>query len=374
MTTLKRRSRYLSALLVAAGLALALPAGAGDGHDHGDGGPAANANGPQRQPDGSVFLPKPAQRQLGVRTAVAAQGELPRTTELTAKVMMDPNAGGKVQPTVAGRIEAGPRGLPAAGQRVRKGEVLAYVVPSTGQIERSVQTAQVAELRASRELARKRLARQRDLADTIPRKDIEATESEVASLEARIAALSSGLGSRDTLLAPISGVVATANVVNGQVVDAREVLFEIVDPVRLRVEALAFDTAIADDIGSATLALGDKRLPLNFVGAARSLRDQALPLNFLVRDAKGVALAIGQPVRVFVQSRSSVKAIAVPAASIVRNPSNQNIVWIKTAPERYEPRVVLVEPLDGVSVAVTSGLKAGDRIVTTSATLINQIR
>ena len=41
---------------------------AGDGHDHGDAPPAASGSGPKRQPDGSVFLPKPAQRQIGVRT------------------------------------------------------------------------------------------------------------------------------------------------------------------------------------------------------------------------------------------------------------------------------------------------------------------
>jgi hypothetical protein len=36
--------------------------------------------------------------------------------------------------------------LPVAGQPVRKGEVLAWVVPSAGQIERSNQAAQLAEL------------------------------------------------------------------------------------------------------------------------------------------------------------------------------------------------------------------------------------
>ena len=41
---------------------------AGDGHDHGDAPAAASGNGPRRLPDGSVFLPKPAQRQIGVRT------------------------------------------------------------------------------------------------------------------------------------------------------------------------------------------------------------------------------------------------------------------------------------------------------------------
>jgi membrane fusion protein, heavy metal efflux system len=360
--------------IIAISLIAATTVYAGEGHDHGDSGPSASANGPQRQPDGSVFLPKSAQRQLGIRTALAVQAELPRTTELSGKVMMDPNAGGKVQPTMAGRIEPGPRGLPSPGQSVRKGEVLAYVIPSSGQIERSNQSAQIAELRATRALAEKRLARQKELVDTIPRKEIEATENEIASLGARIGALSGGLSNRDTLVAPITGVIASANAVSGQVVDARELLFEIVDPTRLRIEALSFDPAIAGDVGAATVAVGEKRTALSFIGATRSLREQALPLLFKVSDAALVSFAIGQPVRVFVQSKTKVKAIAVASSSLMKSPSNQTIVWVKTAPEKFEPRVVVTEALDGVSVAVVSGLKAGDRIATTGATLINQVR
>ena len=56
---------------------------AGDGHDHGDESSApVGGNGPRRLPDGSVFLPKPAQRQIGVRTLVTEAGELPRTVAL----------------------------------------------------------------------------------------------------------------------------------------------------------------------------------------------------------------------------------------------------------------------------------------------------
>ena len=36
------------------------------------------------------------------------------------------------------------------------------------------------------------------------------------------------------LRAPVSGVIASASVVAGQVVDARELLFEVIDPTRLR--------------------------------------------------------------------------------------------------------------------------------------------
>jgi hypothetical protein len=347
---------------------------AGPGHDHGDAPAAPSANGPQRLPDGSVFLPKPAQRQLGVRTFVTEATALPRTVELSATVLMDPNAGGKVQPLNAGRIEPGPRGLPHPGQAVRKGEVLAYVLLSAAPIEIANQAAQLAELRAAKALADKRVSRLQELADTVPRKDIEAAESEAASLTARIAAVGGGLSAREALRAPVAGVVASAHVVAGQVVDARELIFEIVDPSRLRIEALAYDAAIAANIGKATMALGAQRVPLDFIGAARSLREQALPLAFRAQGAALGQLAVGQPVRVFVQTREKVQGIAVPVASLMKNPANETVVWVKTAPERFEPRTVTTEPLDGVNAAVTSGLEPGDRVATQAATLINQVR
>ena len=364
----------LLALLMATVLSAPLPALAGPGHDHGDAPPAPTGNGPSRQPDGSVFLPKPAQRQLGVRTLVTATGQHAKAFELAGTVVMDPNAGGKVQAVLAGRLEAGPKGLPGVGQAVRKGEVLAYVVPTAGAIERSNQLAQQAELRAARDLAARRVARLTELADTVPRKDIEAAESELHSLTQRLAAVGAGLSGREALVAPVSGVIASAHVVAGQVVDARELLFEIVDPGRLRIEALAFDPALGADVGSATLAVGNQRVPLVFVGAARSLREQALPLGFRAQGAALNGLAVGQPVRVFVQTRQKVKGIPVPVASLMKSPANQTVVWVKTAPERFEPRTVTTEPLDGLNVAVTSGLKAGDRVATQGATLINQVR
>ena len=162
--------------------------------------------------------------------------------------------------------------------------------------------------------------------------------------------------------------------VSGQVLEARETLFEIVNPERMLVEALAFDTAIANDIASAFIAIGEQKLPLKLLGVARSLRDQALPLTFRGEGSALATLAVGQPVRVFVQSRRTVTGIRVPAAALLRNPANQTIVWVKTAPERFEPRPVTTEPLDGASVAVTSGLKAGERVAVRAATLINQIR
>jgi multidrug efflux pump subunit AcrA (membrane-fusion protein) len=339
------KTRILCSALCLAFAVSATPVWSGEGHDHGDSPPAAAGNGPKRQPDGSVFLPKPAQRQIGVRTQAVVAGELPRAIELNGRVVMDPNAGGKVQAIVAGRVTPGPRGLPLPGQKVGKGEVLAYVTPEVGGNSRS--------------LAESRLRRLRELSDTVPRKMIEEAEAAVAN---------------EQLRAPVAGVIASANVVSGQVVEARETLFEIVNPERMMIEALAYDLTVANDIAGAFITIGQQKLPLRLLGVARSLRDQALPLTFAGEGAALSGLAVGQPLKVFVQSRSTVQGIAIPAAALMKNPANQSIVWVKTAPERFTPRVVTAEPLDGTHMAVTAGLQPGDRVAVRAASLINQIR
>lgn len=347
---------------------------AGEGHDHGGISATPSMNGPQRLPDGSVFLPKSAQRQLVIRTIKAEIADLPKSIELNGKVSMDPNAGGKVQAINAGRVEAGPKGLPNLGSAVRKGDVLAYLVSSLAPIEQSNQFAQLAELKAAKSLAEKRLARLRELSDTVPRKDIEAAESDLQSLTGRVSAVSKGLNHREPLAAPVSGVIASSNAVAGQVIDARELVFEIVDPARLRIEALAFDTSLIASVDKAFVAVNNQQIALQFLGAARSLREQALPMNFKAQGEELSALALGEPIRVVIQTKDKVKGMAVPVSALMKNPANQSIVWVKTAAERFTPRTITFEPLDGTRVAVTSGLESGDLIAAQGATLINQVR
>ena len=201
----------LALALALAGALLALPAVAGPEHNHGESAPAATSNSPKRNPDGSVFLPKTSQRQLAVRTILAESKTVPQTVELTGRVLMDANAGGRVQPTQAGRIEAGPRGLPQLGQAVRKGEVLAVVRSSAGAIERANQQAQSAELSAQLELARRRAARLAQLEGTVPQKDIEAAQADVGSLQQRLAAVRGSVSASEALVAPVAGVISAAN-------------------------------------------------------------------------------------------------------------------------------------------------------------------
>lgn len=337
---------------------------------HADGAQGASA---QRLPDGSLFVPKLVQRQLGIRTVLGAMDELAATVELNGRVMVDPNAGGRVQASQAGRIEVGPKGLPVLGQRVSKGQVLLRLRPTLGSTERSNQRAALAELESQLAIAERKVARYAQLEGSVPQKEIEAAAFERVSLQQRRAALGAGLGDTEELLAPVSGVVSASHVVSGQVVEAREVLLEIVDPARLTVEALAYDPSLVDGIQSASLATPGGALELQFLGGARQLREQALPLLFRVT-SRHAPLAVGQPVKVIAKTTGTVKGVAVPQAALARNSAGDTVVWVHLGAERFATRRVTSVPLDASTVAVTTGLAGGERVVSVGANLLAQVR
>jgi len=358
------------------------PAHAGPGAHGPDGehldapGAPTNPSGLARLPDGSVNVPKMAQRRMAIRTVMSAQTEAAATVEMPGRVVMDPNASGRVQAVYGGRIEPGPRGLPVAGQAVKRGEVLAYVRYQAEPFSKGAQQAQLAELRAQRQLAEQRVQRLDGLEGTVPRKEIDAARTEAASLAERERSISNSLVAREALTAPVSGVIARAELVVGQVVEPRDVLFEVVDPARMLVEATTADAKVAASVAGASLQ-GMPEVSLRLLGASRTLRDGVLPLTFAVSAVKaGTALpvAIGQPVTVVAQSKERIKGVVLPAQAVVRNPSNEPIVWIKSGAERFIPQPVQFRPLDASTVVVTQGLSADNRVVVQGAPLIAQIR
>jgi cobalt-zinc-cadmium efflux system membrane fusion protein len=348
---------------------------AGPGHDHGDEAPIlGSSNAPKRQPTGEVFLPKPAQRQLSIRTVEVQMEKLSKVVELNGKVAIDPQTGGILQTVFGGRFLPSEKGVPQLGQQVSKGQVLGYIHSHQAPLERSAQQAQIAELQSKLTLAEGRLSRIQQLADTLPKRDLEAATGEVSSLRGQVTALSGGINSREALLSPAAGVIASSAAVAGKIFNEGDVLFEVINPSVVRVEASWFDSTSVPRFSAASVSTNNQVLRLSYLGAASSLQGQSLTLAFESRQAKGVQFATGQLLKVYAEQAEKTDGIAVPSASVVKNPSNQTIVWVKKDPETFEPKVVLTEPLNGTHLLVKNGLSAGDRVVVQGATLINQVR
>ena len=328
----------------------------------------------RRLPDGSVFVPKPAQRLLAVRTIVGVEATASKSVQVIGVIVPDPQAAGRVQASQPGRIEAGLGGLAYVGQHVSKGDVLAEIAPAIGTVERATVGAQIADVDQQVKLAEQKVARLSGLAGSVAGKDIDEARAELDGARKRRAAMAPTLAGRELLRAPVAGVVSVANALAGQLVESKDVVFEIVDPSRLWVEALAFDPLLAEQMQRASAVTADgKPIALSLVGRGLSLRQGAIPLVFRIA-APPAGLNVGAPVTVFAEIVGDRKGIALPRSALARLPNGGAMVWDHVSAERFVPRPVRVEPLDGANILVMAGIAPGQRIVTHGADLLSQIR
>lgn len=329
---------------------------------------------PRRLQDGAIFVPKPSQRLLNVRTLLTENGEAAAALRMIGTLVPDPNASGRVQASQNGRLEPGDAGFPTLGQRVERGQVLAYVTPTYSAAERGSLIQNAAELDAQITILESRVRRLTTLRGTVAEREIQDAQAELAGARQRRTAIQPALSGREALVAPVAGIVSTVRGAVGQLVDSATTVVEIVDPSRLWVEALAFDRAALERITGANATLPDGRvLDLVFMGRGLTVRQQAVPVNFRV-DTPPPDAPIGISVLVTLRTARAVQGIVLPADAVVRSAEGPPVVFEHATAERFIPRQVRVQPLDGTRVVVTAGLEAGQRVVVQGAALIAQVR
>jgi cobalt-zinc-cadmium efflux system membrane fusion protein len=362
-------------ILIAAvfGALVATPVLAHDG-GHGEAPAAPSGDTPRKLPEGDVFVPKPLQRLLRVRTAVAEKQSAQTGMELIGAVIPDPSSAGQVQAPMDGQIELTDRGISFVGQKVEAGEVLAMLSPSMPVFERGSLQQLAAEVEGKVRIAEQKLSRLTRIAGVVPQRDIDDTQAELDALREQRRVLAPKSAEKLLLKAPVSGIISVATVRAGQVVTARDTLFEIVDPDRLWVEAIGNSGHGTDDISAAHALDGDGHvIKLSYIGRAPTLKQQSLPLLFKV-EGSHPGLTIGSTVKVVIQGKAASEGIVLPHAAVVRGLNGLSQVWAKVSAERFKAVPVQAVSLDGSRVLVIAGLEQGSRVVVEGAELINQIR
>lgn len=366
------------------GNASAMPAG--PGHSHGPDDVSVEvapdnlpADSPRRLPDGSLFVPKPAQRVLAIRTIVTSIAEMPVTNRVFGRVIPDPTASGRVQAGIPGKIDPGDLGMFVVGQHVERGQVVSSIVPIINPVDNANIQQQIGqidgELRQIGDMLDQ--ASKGEIAPLTPRQ-VETMRLDMMSLRQRRAGIALVMNDRDTLRiqlrAPSTGLIAVSNVVAGQIVEAKDILFEVIDPNRLWVEAAAFDMNVVNNIDGAT-AVTDSggSYELTYVGRAPRRRQQAIPVNFKI-DKPDAALTVGSPVNVFIRGKDKQTGIVLPQRAITTTASGQPIVFEHVSAEKFVPVLVRTEAVDGENAIVQSGLQPGLRIVVDGAGLLGQVR
>ena len=379
----RRRDRFalsVGVVLFAAIWALQpAPLGAHEGHEHADdtAPPLAATTGsrPARLADGSVFIPKPTQRLLEVRTVRVLEGDVSRSLRLAGELVGDPRASAVLQTLQGGRVAGEGGSWPELGARVRRGQVLLRLTPSGSGGERAATAAEAARVEAELAQARADLARLEGLAGVVSRAEVETQRSRVGSLAAQRTALRAPLSmGSEILVAPIDGVIASIDAAPGSVVSPGETLLTIIDPARMSVAALAFEPLTAGSVLRASVSLPDGgTLEARLVGVGAQTRGGAVPVRL---DLIGVApgLVAGRPVTVFLERSATVRGLVLPSAAVIRAPNGEHVVFEKLGAERFMPRPVRIEPVSADRVVVLAGVSPQARVVVRGASLIGQIR
>ena len=326
----------------------------------------------QRFADGALFVPKPTQRILGLRTIFSEMKSHRRSIELPGRVIPDPNASGLVQASVGGRLVPPPGGFKPLGTRVKTDDILAYVRPPIGAADLTTQQQQARELDQQISVLTRKVERLRSIERVIARGQLEDAELELKGLLSRRANLERANKEPEPLLAPVDGVIATSNAVAGQMAEPSSVIFQIVDPARLWVEALSFEPQATTGAAQGLFS-GGGTVDLVYVGTGLADRNQSVPIHFSIK-SEAAGLRAGQFLTVLASTTDERAGIAVPREAILLGTNGQSIVYEHSNAERFVPREVRVEQLDAARVLIVAGIEPGKRIVTQGAELLNQIR
>ncbi|NUS61134.1 MAG: efflux RND transporter periplasmic adaptor subunit [Lysobacter sp.] len=276
-----------------------------------------------------------------------------------------------------------------AGDRVRRGQVLAELDP--GDVRLQVDAAQAQLAAAEGELARASSDQKRyeklateQLVSKSTLDEQNATYAAAAG-QARAARAELDVARNQAeysqLRAPRDGVIATRNAEAGQTVTAGQVVFTLAGDAGREVAIALPESRIREfRVGQPVLielwSKPGERLPGRIRELAAAADPQARTYAARIAIDPNVAgeVDLGQSARVYIAgSHAGAPALRLPLSALQRDDKGATTVWVvdpKTNALRRVP--IRVGPFGAESVPVLSGLRAGDRVVAAGGHLLRE--
>lgn len=368
------RCRWLAALAAASAIMLVL-AGCG-----GSGSKASADSSSAKSSDNAELFTIPQEQMAHVQVVTVQPATLPRTLRLTGSVAYNSFRTTPVITQVSGPVS---RVVVVPGQKVGKGEPMLYVAsPDYSQLRTNYLKAKDAYA-----LAQKALARARDLYEhkAIAEQNLEQAQSaevqaggDLASAQAALKVM--GIIDPDALVqappsfevpvrAPISGEVVEQDVSAGQLIQPGTTqCFMISDTGNVWVLVNIYQKDLPYVRVGNTVAIQTDTYPEVFHGrisyVAASLDPNTRTLQARIEtNNPDEKLKKDMYVVATVNAGTIANAIALPDAAVLRDSENQPFVYTAAASNQFGRRAVtLGESLNG-QTEITSGLRAGDRVI-----------
>lgn len=330
---------------------------------------------------GDLRLPLESQFLVGLRTEVVRERPFGTTVRALGTTLSRPGGAAELHAPVTGVVVFPTERSLLPGDFVTAGEVVATIVETMSGADRSSYaearaSAQVtlAEARKRAAVAERDAARAGELGGVLSERErlerdqvVELAREELRLALAAAAALDQ---SRPTtvLRAPISGRISALVARPGDVVSPSDVLLRLTDAGGLWVEAAVPETWAGRLVvgGKAALSTDAHRDEV----VAATILDPGLEADprsgtlrvVLAVDEPAAWLVPGMSVTALVATGEERTGLVVPDAAVVDG-AGETLVFVKTAPERFEARPVKVGALAGDRREVLVGLAPGERVV-----------
>ena len=333
---------------------------------------------------------KEQQWALDFGTELAKPAMLRESLVVPAEVT--PRSGGEVSVTapLAGRLTG--ESFPGIGTRVAQGQVLGAVIPPTAvPNDRAALDLAKAEAEASLDYAKRDRERATRLVEggAAPSKRVDEARVAERTAEARLHAAEERIRQFDAsrtaegvggsapfaIRSPITGTVVEMAASPGLNLKGGETLYRIVDTDRVYVQAIVPEAefpSIRKLTGAEIEIPGlDKPRPVGRLVSVNKIVDAAtrtFPVIYEASNADG-RIAINQTVTIRLFLSNASQGITIPEPALVDD-GGRPVVFIQREGESFVRRPVEVGRRQNGLAEITSGVNAGDRVVTRGAYLI----
>jgi len=354
----------------------------------------AEAIPPSVESTGLVPFRMEQQWLIRMKMALAEEAKLSPQIYSTGRVIASPSNRALVAPPVGGIIES--RSLPRIGERVMRGQLLATLLQTPtaaeaaqiriensrvdaerrrlaqGEIEaRARLSAAAAEADRAKRLLEKKAYSQRQF--EVAEADRKAAEATLAGMQEQIKALqATSTTSNYQVTAPLSGTIVELKKAAGEEVHPGEPILEIVALDQVWVEAPIFEKDLGRmtrsvDATFTTAAYPDKEFHgrLINIGAVVDEQSRTAKAVFEVNNLAG-ELKLGMQANLRLSAGDKTTVFLIPKESVLDN-EGKKIVYVLRSGEEFERRDVVLGDEYGDKIAIISGVKRGERVVTQGA-------
>ena len=307
---------------------------------------------------GVVSIDPTVLSNLGVRTATAERGTLPRLIETVGYIGYDEDTLQHIHTRVDGWIEK--LATTATGDPVRKGQLLFELYSPTLVNAQQEYLAALASSNAGlKNASRDRLAALGLTKNDIARLDRERKVSQRVRVFAESDGVVADLGVREGMfVTPATEVMSVAQL------DKVWVVAEVFERQSAWVEPGQQATVELDYLPGTTL-----RGTVDYVNPELDPRTRTLKVR-LRFDNEGAKLLPNMFARVVIEGAAIKNIVHVPREAVIRGGLSSRVV-VDIGDGRFESRKVLIGIESGDRVAIRRGLKEGERVVTSAQFLID---